>query len=283
MKALLKRATSIYKNDGIITLLLRILRKTRRDTKSRWISVRGQDSFTLAGHTVAFSAPNKSMVNRNRGRFVSEKEELQDFIEEIESGDVVYDIGANTGLYTLFAAKACPDAEVVAFEPYAPNYELLEQDIERNRLKNVEIVESVLSNVNGTVKFSQPSEADVGYGSSSIGTDQSNDTVEVPSTTGDQLVDDGKIPNPNIVKIDVEGSEPLVIEGLEKALSSSGCRTVYCEVHLPTEEDRPSVQDFNSSIDDIKMKLSDLGFTVDCLDSREREVFLKARKGEKDP
>lgn len=243
------------------------------------MSIRGQYSSTLEGHTVTFSVPTHRMVRRNQMRFKSEKKELRDFLSEIEEDDVVYDVGANTGLYTLFAAKACPDGEVIAFEPYPPNLSLLKQDIARNQLQNVETVDMALSDSVGSIEFSQPTEDDMGYGSSAIEVTESEATVNIPTTTGDQLVADREIPAPNVIKIDVEGSEPLVLEGLETTLSTLSCRTVYCEVHLPGANKRPSVEDFGSSSEDIQNRLEEFGFTVETLDSRNgNEIFYKAQK-----
>lgn len=279
MTSVVTRSISIYKEEGATTLLKRGLRKIHRDAYCKSMSVRGRYSFTLTDHTITFSAPTPTVVKRNRSRFKSEKQELADFINEIKEGDVVYDVGANTGLYTLFAAKACPDGEVIAFEPYPPNLDLLKQDVARNQLQNVEIVDVALSDSVGNIEFSQPSEDDVGYGSSSIEADESEATIEVPTTTGDQLIADGEIPAPNVIKIDVEGSEPLVLEGLEKALSAPSCRTVYCEVHLPGVDKRPSVEDFGSSAEDIENRLREFGFTVERLhSSRGSEIFYKAKK-----
>lgn len=278
MTSIITRGISIYKEEGATTLLQKTLQKIRQYTYYKSISIRGRYSFTLADHTVTFSAPTPTMVHRNRRRFKSEKTELQALINDIRQDDVVYDIGANTGLYTLFAAKACPDAEVIAFEPYPPNVDLLKQDVDRNKLQNVEIVDVALSDSVGNIEFSQPHEADVGYGSSSIVTNESEATIEVPTTTGDQLIADGEIPTPNVVKIDVEGSESLVLEGLEKALSAPDCRTVYCEVHLPTGDQRPSPEDFGSSPEKIENRLKEFGFTVDRLQSRWNEIFYKAKK-----
>lgn len=243
------------------------------------MSICGRYSFTLTDHSITFSAPTPTVVERNRNRFKSEKQKLRNFINEIKEDDVVYDIGANTGLYTLFAAKACPDGEVIAFEPYPPNIDLLKQDIARNQLQNVEIVEVALSDSVGNIEFSQPSEADVSYGSSSIEADESDATIVVPTTTSDQLIADDEIPAPNVLKIDVEGAESLVLEGLEKGLSAPSCRTVYCEVHLPGVDHRPSVEDFESSAEDIENRLREFGFTVERLhSSRDTEIFYKAQK-----
>lgn len=276
---IISRGISVYQKEGAKALFRSTLQKIHKDTYCKLISIRGHYSFTLEDYTATFSAPTSKVVRRNRARFESEKKELRDFLKEIRRDDTVYDIGANTGLYTLLGAKACPKGEVVAFEPYPPNIDLLEQDIVRNQLQNTRIVDVVLSDSIGSIEFSQPGKDDVAYGSSAIEATESEATIEVPTTTADQLIADDEIPAPNVVKIDVEGSEPLVLEGLEKALSAPSCRAVYCEVHLPGGDKRPSVEDFGSSAEDIENQLQEFGFTVERLDSsRGTEVFYKAKK-----
>lgn len=278
MPSAISQGISICQEKGVSTLFRKGLRKLHQDAFCKYISIRGQYSFTLEDHTVTFSAPTLTMVKRNHGRFKSEKKELRDFLNEVGEDDIVYDIGANTGLYTLFAAKACPDGEVIAFEPYPPNLIMLNKDVARNQLQNIEIIDMALSDSVGNIEFNQPDEDDVGYGSSSIEANESETTIEVPTTTGDKLIADSEIPEPNVVKIDVEGSEPLVLEGLENALSAPSCRTVYCEVHLSGVDHRPSIEDFGSSEEDIANRLREFGFTVERLQSRGSEILYKAQK-----
>ena len=245
----------------------------------RVATLRGHYHLSLSDSSVRFSAPTPTLVHRNVSRFDSEQGELEDFIGEINPGDVIYDVGANTGLYSLFAASKHRESKLFAFEPYPPNVKMLEQDIPLNQLHNVEVIEKALSDSNGTVEFDQPADSDVGYGSSSITVDRSESTVEVPTVTGDQLIAEDQIPEPNIIKIDVEGAEPLVIAGLERALSAPSCRVVYCEVHLPGVDIRPSVEDFGSSPGEVKAQLEGFGFTVEELYTRgDNEVFYKATK-----
>jgi FkbM family methyltransferase len=274
----LSRGISIYKQEGVKALSVRTLRKIHRNIYPKLMTVRGHYSLTLNDCSVNFSAPTATMVDRNCGRFRSEKQEIQDLIDEIREDDIVYDIGANTGLYTLFAAMACPNGLIVAFEPYPPNLNLLKRDIARNGLENVAVRNVALSDSIGTTNFSQPDKDDIGYGSSSIQTDQSDSTVEVPVTTGDQLVANGEVAAPNIIKIDVEGAEPLVLAGLEDLLSEPDCRTVYCEVHLPGEEKRPSVEDFGSSPESLRERLEEFGFGVEYAHDRGSEIFYKFKK-----
>ena len=240
------------------------------------------DSYTLAidDTKISFTAPNRTVVQRNRRRFCSEQDELVDLLEEIRSDDVFFDIGANTGLYSLFAAERRSDAAVFSFEPYPPNVRLLECDVERNELLNVDVRSEALSDSTGTVEFAQPEQADPGYGSGSIEAESGNSdsTVEVPSKVGDELIANGEIPTPNLIKIDVEGAEPLVIEGLESALLNSDCRLVYCEIHRGDVEYRPSIGDFGMTLTDMKTRFEELGFEVEELQSRGMEVLLKMHK-----
>ncbi|MCF2164667.1 MULTISPECIES: FkbM family methyltransferase [Halobacterium] len=277
MTSLVDRGISVYREHGMFTLLKKTLKKVRLETDCRLASALGQYSLTLNNQEVMFSAPTSKLVQRNRQRFRSESKELCEFLGEIRQDDVIYDIGANTGLYSLFAAKMCPQGTVAAFEPYPPNVRILQQDITRNNLENVEVIEFALSNSVGEIEFSQPESDDIGYGSSSIDTDGTEGGITIPTTTGNALVASGEIPSPNIVKIDVEGAESLVLEGLEEIISPSSCRAIYCEVHLPGVSKRPAVQDFGSSLQEVESQLEECGFSVYRLQTeRDSEVTIKA-------
>jgi len=278
--SLTDRAFSIYREDGTLILVKKALRRLYIESYYQVISSRGHYSLTLDDRTVKFSAPTPTLVKRNRQRFQSEFEELHDFLGSIEEeDDMIHDIGANTGLYSLFAAKACQQGIVVAFQPYPPNLEGLRRDLARNNIYNIKVTESALSDSIGEIKFSQPTENDIGYGSSAIETNGDGEALTVPTTTGDKLVADGEIPPPNIVKIDVEGAEPLVIDGMEEILAGPNCRTLYCEVHLLGSSIRPSIEDFGSSPDKLEEKLKELGFSVQRMHTEgELKLTIKATK-----
>jgi FkbM family methyltransferase len=201
-----------------------------------------------------------------------------ELLDDLRKDDVFYDIGANTGLYTLFASKRCTEGTVVAFEPYPPNVRMLKRDISRNGVNNVDVYELALSDSEGTIEFSQPEQPDVGYGSASVEANSTTATTEVPTASADRLISNGEIPPPNVIKIDVEGAEPLVIEGLEETLSEPTCRFVYCEAHLPGVDHRPSIEDFDTTVADLRDQLEQFGFTVEKGRTRGTEVLFKASK-----
>lgn len=239
--------------------------------------INDQYSLSIDNTRVIFSAPTRTAAQWNKARFTSEQDMISDLVDELENDDVFYDIGANTGLYTLFAAKNC--FEVFAFEPYPPNISSLMENISRNDTYNVEVCDIALSDSDGYVSFSQPQEDIIGYGSPSIVAEDTDANVEVSTKAGDHLISSENLPIPDVIKIDVEGSEPLVIDGLEQTLSSSTCRLVYCEVHTSKTEQHPSIKDFNQDLDAIKNKFRKYGFTVDeIIEARDSEVFLKCHK-----
>lgn len=279
MSSLTDRALSIYREAGAIVLIKRALGKLYTESYAQAMSIKGRYELTLNNKNIEFSAPNPTLVRRNRQRFHSELEEIRNFLKSIENDDVVYDIGANTGLYSLFAAKVCHHGTVVAFEPYPPNLRVLRQDIARNSLYNITVVESALSDSVGEIEFNQPRNNDIGYGSSSINVKKDREALTLPTTTGDTLIADGEIPPPNVVKIDVEGAEPLVIDGMKEALANPNCRVLYCEVHLPGISERPSIEDFGSSPEELEAKLEKLGFSVQQMRTEgDAELTIKATK-----
>ena len=275
-----RRGLNVLREEGLVPFLRQSADyATSIAGKRYWEMFRNSYSLSVADTTISFSAPTYDIVRRTRQRHRIENIILADLVRELRDDDVFYDVGANTGLYTLFAAKNCPQGTVVAFEPYPPNSDLLRRDVSRNGLENVLVRELALSDSDGTITFDQPASEDVGYGSSSIAPEASEHTVQVPTARGDELVGSGDVPAPTVIKIDVEGSEPLVVDGLRETLQRDDCRIVYCEVHKPTKSDkRLAIDDFGSSPDELVAMLSDCGFETDVIDRTESDLHVMASK-----
>jgi len=215
---------------------------------------------------------------RNRRRFPREKAHIHYLINQAQPTDTIYDVGANTGLYTCFLSQLVPDGQVIAFEPYSPNVRQLRQNISYNR-GNAQIFELALSNEHGEVALDVPQTDEVGFGNVSVGACDSESSVTAQAAPADDLIEDEKIPTPNVVKIDVEGSEMRVIEGMKKALASRKCRVLLCEVHheIPSQ-DRPSIYDFDSSPKELSDAISDLGFDKINRTEADDAVYIRAEK-----
>lgn len=276
MVSIIHRAIEILREEGVLSFANKTSSYLTRFGERIYWRIRNKYSLSIKGIQVVFSSPNRDTVKRNIQRFKSEKEVIMDLIQEVSEDDVVYDIGANTGIYTLFLSNKC--SKVVAFEPYPPNVSLLKKDILRNDAKNVEVYKIALSDSNDAVSFNLPDEKDIGYGSASINVQDTKETVKIPTYSGDKLIAEKELPNPTILKIDVEGAEPLVIDGLKDTITSSECRLVYCEVHTGNVEHRPSIYDFDKTLSDVKAQFREWGFKVTEIQSRDFETFLKAEK-----
>jgi FkbM family methyltransferase len=122
-----------------------------------------------------------------------------------------------------------------------------------------------LSDTSGTIDSSVTEDLSPGHGTASISKDGDS---QVHTVRGDQLINEGEIPQPNVVKIDVEGAEWLVINGLKTALANEKCRVVYCEVHFPTDySSRGSIYDHNIEMTDIISQLEQCGYKVEKMEA----------------
>src|SRR3990167_1916537 len=85
---------------------------------------------------------------------IYEEYETELIQKEIQKGDVVLDIGANIGYYTLIFAKLVGEnGKVFAFEPDPTNFDLLKQNVENNGYKNVVLDRKSVSDKNGRLKL----------------------------------------------------------------------------------------------------------------------------------
>jgi FkbM family methyltransferase len=143
--------------------------------------------------------------------FGFEKFETQLFQSLLRKGMVVLDIGAYVGYYTLIAAGLVGEnGKVFAFEPEPDNYALLLKNLEANKCNNVIPVQKAVSERNGiSVLFlSAENEADHRIYDSHDG----RESIAVGVTSIDSFFErkDCKV---DIVKMDIEGSEMMALQG----------------------------------------------------------------------
>jgi FkbM family methyltransferase len=231
--------------------------------------------LTVNGVAANFFAPDKRIWAQTRSRHRREHAQIKSLLDELEPDDVFYDIGACTGLYTYFAVERLGPSQIIAFEPHPPNVEQLKKNREINDVQ-VRIEDVAVTNTVGSMNLESSSEAGRGYGKASLGSSGlgGERSTVVNTETLDHFVESQRVQHPNVIKIDVEGAEPLVIEGGEKVLRSGRCRTVYCEIHLPGDPNRPSIRDFGSTHGELLERMKEFGFEVgQKTDERGREFY----------
>ena len=135
------------------------------------------------------------------------------FDRTVAPGTVVFDVGANVGSYTMHASRLCGrEGHVVAFEPSPEMYGYLVKHVEINGLANVTPLQAALGDVNGRARF-EPTLDGVTSHLSQAG------SIEVECHRLDTLVENGVVPAPDCIKVDVEGAEGAVLRGALGVLS----------------------------------------------------------------
>ncbi len=224
---------------------------------------------TIDGTTASFAVSSPSEYAR-ASTIHGERPVVADVLQTLESDDVFYDIGANVGTYTCFAGQVVEDENVIAFEPHPANVDRLRENASLNEIQ-IEVQSVALSNEHGSSKLSISGENDqAGAGTHSLSTGGDGQTLEIETIEGDRLIEEGNIPPPTVVKIDVEGAEQLVLEGLRATIGSGQCHTIYCEVH----PDRLS--GFGGSEQELRELLRENGYEIRVIKQRSPEYFLKA-------
>ena len=171
-----------------------------------------------------------------------EEKETLEWIDSIGKGETLWDIGANVGLYSLYAAQS--GVHVLAFEPSPANYHLLNSNIEKNCLHH-----SISAYC---LAFSEKTELGSFYMSSTEAGSALNSFGEAVDWQGkpfDPAMRQGMIAFaiddfikqfdpalPNHLKIDVDGIEPLILRGASSLLSEDSLLSLQVELDYGNEK-----------------------------------------------
>ncbi len=231
----------------------------------------------IGNKNAIFFTPSK--ISKWRVETLYEKEpETIKFIETMKNNGVFFDIGANIGIYSIFAGLKKNKLKVFAFEPSALNFALLSRNIYINNLSNrVSIIQLPLGKK--FLELSSISEGFLEEGGSmnSFGVDHGFDGKKyIPinkyrllGTSIDFLIDQKIIPKPNYIKLDVDGTEHLILSGGLKCLKYKGLKKIIIEIN----------ENFKKQFMSVKTILKKNGFKV--LQKKRAENFYESKKFKK--
>jgi FkbM family methyltransferase len=191
---------------------------------------------------VEFAVVNEATAWRGATAMTKEPGTIA-WIEEFQSGEVMLDVGANVGIYSLCAARF-RNVRVFAFEPESQNYAVLNQNIHQNGLDKsvtaycVALADRTAFDVLHLHSFF------AGGSCHSFGESVSPDLEQRPSafrqgcfaTTLDSLITQEVMPVPNHIKVDVDGFEHLVIRGADAVLRDPRVKSVLIEINTALDE-----------------------------------------------
>jgi FkbM family methyltransferase len=146
------------------------------------------------------------------GLYSYENETIYYFQKIVSASRIIFDIGANTGIYSFIAAVGNAMARVYAFEPNPNVFEYLTRNLAANSLENTKLEPTAITDYDGTIDLHITSEA-VSTSSSTIPSSKFNKFIEVPAMKLDTYCRMKNITEVSLLKIDTECTEHLVIKG----------------------------------------------------------------------
>jgi len=148
-----------------------------------------------------------------------EKDTTALFKKIIKPDMIIVDIGAHIGYYSRIFSKLTKERGVVyAFEPDSDNYKLL-----KFNAKNVKILNEALSDKTGSISFYKSNNTGC---HSLVAQNSVKEVTTVPTQTLDNFIQRNKIAKIDLIKIDVEGGEPIVFAGCGNIFQQSSLMVV---------------------------------------------------------
>jgi FkbM family methyltransferase len=204
------------------------------------------------GARMVFATPNSA--TKWRVDTIYEKEPCTlDWIATLGRDEILFDIGANVGMYTIWAAVT-RGARVYAFEAESQNYALLNRNILLNNLK--ERVKAFCVGLSDKPGLTELYMTGMMAGGSTHSVGEALDYKHEPMTVGfeqgcvafrlDDLVSSGGVLAPNHIKIDVDGIEPKIVAGAGETLKNPAVKSLLIEVNPALADHREMVETLNA-------------------------------------
>jgi FkbM family methyltransferase len=191
--------------------------------------------------TINFFCPGMMPEYRARTLLTKEPETIE-WINNFNDSDVLWDIGANVGIYSLYAALR--KLTVVSFEPSPSNYYLLSRNIEINKMDDR--ISAICIAFNDTTRLDAFYMVNTHLGGAQSSFGEAIDSRGKPFTASlkqatigfsiDDFVQQFNPPFPNHIKIDVDGNESKIIKGAKSTLSDTRVKSVLVELNRERED-----------------------------------------------
>ncbi len=238
--------------DIIVISLIKLLRLNKGSKFSIKIYEKIKPIFVKYKNNKTYLINCPSMLIRWRADTYFEKEpDTIEWIDSFKPKSLFYDIGANIGLYSIYAAKN--NIDVFSFEPEAQNYNELNNNIFLNKLSNeIKTYNLAFANRNKLDTLYIP---DYRQGSalSNVGIAldwnkkefQPEYKQSVIVSTIDSFIENYQLKIPNYIKIDVDGLEASIIEGGAETLSNKFFKSLLIELNEELDEDMQIINYLN--------------------------------------
>jgi len=186
--------------------------------------------------------------------FFSKEPETIEWIEKFRSDKVFWDIGANVGIYSLYAGLN-PNLSIFAFEPASNNFNLLNQNVKINKMDNNVSALSVAFSDKTQMSTFYMSDLETGSAHHSFGEPVNQFGEELAyqykqsmiAYSIDDFLATFDVPFPNYIKIDVDGIEHQIILGAQKTLSDERLSSILIELDTGRDDYPQTIEIIESS------------------------------------
>lgn len=194
---------------------------------------------TVHSRGLSFRLISDNWITKYRARLFNDKEpEMLDWLDEnLQDSDVFFDVGANVGIYSIYAALRNPHTTVYSFEPEYSNLNQLKQNIIINNLSANIIPFSIALEDKTGISYLHIQDLTTG---SALHT-ESRESLEksfgkdvvwkegIGTSTLDFLTESIRV-KPTLIKIDVDGNELNILKGGNKTFNLAELRSVIIEI-----------------------------------------------------
>jgi len=236
-----------------------------------------KDSYkkiTLLNKQIFFFSPNEITEFRVNTLFKKEPETINWINNFKKEKTIFWDIGANIGLYSIYAAVKNPNLEIISFEPSTSNLRILSRNISINGLQErIKIYQVALSNETNKFQMFEESEFIEGWSMNTFGagTDfegkkiHSKNKYKLFGTDINFLLKNDILSIPCYIKIDVDGIEHLILKGGSEFLKNPKIESILIEVN----------ENYKSQYENILEIMKENKFKFEKKDFVGSEIFPK--------
>lgn len=219
-------------------------------------------TLAILNYNIIFFVPN-SVVQWRVNTFFSKEPETLEWIDNFKffKDGVFWDIGANIGLYSIYASLKHKHLKVISFEPSTSNLRVLSRNISINNLDNrITINQFPLTDKENQYLTMHESEFAEGAAMNSFGENFGFDGININSknnykifgTNINYLLDNKILEIPDYIKIDVDGLEHFILKGGNKYLNNKNIKSILIELN----------ENFNEQLNEVLYMLNSNGFNL---------------------
>lgn len=222
-------------------ILIKLFKKSFLIFFKEFLENKSYTKLTILDKKLKFFTPNEITQWRVNTFFLKEPETLE-WINNFDDREkiVFWDVGANIGLYSIYASIKFKNISVISFEPSTSNLRILSRNISVNKLENnIKINQLPLADEENKYQIMNESEFVEGHSMNTFGKNlnfegesfNGKNSYKILGTSINYLIKNNISDFPNYIKIDVDGIEHIVLRGGSNFLADKRLRSISIELN----------------------------------------------------